>query len=365
MFDFETLMLIVKVIAAIGTTITFFVKAPLWLSLLDRLLLMGVPRTLAREEIDAINNFFKEHEVRLNSVGRFHPKLVPMHCQTEPTIFSQIDNALAETLSRQQVADLKRADDPHAFVLLDHATDDPRPLYVEDKPALSLLCIDRYSQLRAMPKELKDRTLVLGANNLVVVANSSFQFWKRCTFVLHRRKNAQTHTGKVHGFGGGYMAYRLDEMDKKTRRDDCKNLHYTAMRELHEESGLLSVDHVKNYFPIIEERHKKSTRVGDEVGDFGHFTFFFVTRVPSLEQLSYKGDASEGEPVEIKVGKRNIRRAIVSGKWEADAVHPQLRAMLAIWLLSGCPGLPLFHRLYLANTIERKRLLNTLARGGD
>lgn len=360
------------------TVTLFFTASPVLLALLaailktqwfviwlDRLVLMGRPRKLSEDERATINKYFEQQEIRINSVGNYHPLIVPKHATTDSDLFSRIDKTLADILSNEQTVTMKRTDDPHAFVLLDAGENFPRSLYLEDEEQqpLSVYCIDHYSQLRAMPKTIKDRVLVLGANNLTLIPNSSIKFWQRSTIILHRRINSsQTHGGKVHGFGGGYMAYKYEEMDKKTRRDDCKNLHYTAMRELHEESGLLSTDHVKGFYPVIEERHKKSARAGEEQGDFGHFTFFFVTRVLDESTLSYKGDPNEGEAVKYRLGRRSIDRAIFEGKiGEGDAVHPQLRAMLALWLLSKCPGLPFYQRWYLANSGQRKKVLSKLS----
>lgn|GEM_PF-5098362 len=314
---------------------------------LNRHVLNGTPRIVPKEELDLINEYLQRDEIRVSKVLDALPELVFLPYTDCPAIADNIDVPLAEQYHDEQFSS-GRVDDPHAFL---YQQNDCELLQAGKGQSLQAYAIGRYSQLRSLPPEQKHRLLVLGANNLVIRPAKN-------EFVLHHRGNvAETQSNKLHGFGGGYMPYW--ENGRKSiavRRDDCKSLRFTAMRELHEESGLLSLDHVPGFICAIEERHRR-----DPDGKFGYMTFFFVTLIEDDFEPTYKGDSKEGAKRVVEITKKNLHSMIIHGRIENFDVHPQLRAELLVWIFAGCPGLHFLRRWWLSNPVSRRRLKKSLA----
>lgn len=323
-----------------------FFRTRAFVDWLNRHILDGTPRAVRKEELDLINEYLQREEIRISRVLDALPELVFLPYTDCPAIASNIDSRKAEQYHQEQLSS-GRVDDPHAFV---YQNNDHEFLQPGKGQSLQAYAIGRYSQLRSLPAEQKHRLLVLGANNLVIRPATN-------EFILHRRGDvAETQSNKLHGFGGGYMPYW--ENGKKSiavRRDDCKSLRFTAMRELHEESGLLSLDHVPGFICAIEERHRR-----DPSGKFGYLTFFFVTRIEEGYEPTYKGDPTEGAKRVVRITKKNLRAMIVHGKVDNFEVHPQLRAELLVWILAGCPGLHFLRRWWLSNILSRRALKKSL-----
>jgi hypothetical protein len=326
----------------VGSIATMFVgligaifRTKTFVDWLDRHVLNGIPKTISDDDLKLINRYFEGDEIRVNGVLEEQPELSFQPYISCPDIANAIDEFKAKEYQSEQQRS-GRPDDPHAFV----SSRGPVEILQRGRnQTLLSYAIGHYSQLRALPLELKHRVLVLGANNLVIYPAKS-------EFIFHQRgETAETQKGKLHGFGGGYMPYWNDgNKTISVRRDDCKSLRYTAMRELHEESGLLSLAHVPDVVCVIEERHNK-----DSEGKFGYLTFFFITLIDDRFKVTFKGDPKEGFRRAIPITRKNLRSMILNRKYESLEIHPQLRAMLLVWVFLGCPGLHVARRLWLSN----------------
>lgn len=317
---------------------------------LDAKLLNGNPRKLTQASIDTINQFFKKDEVSIKAILKQHPKLT-----FSP--YTYCDSVVGDIAALQQRRDEFEANqrrkglpnDPHAFVY-------PRSEvgFSSDgtNSSLKLYAARTYSDLATLPNSTKEKLLVLGASNLLIDPYAK-------QLIAHVRGEASnSQAGKLHGFGGGYMSY-WESGNKTTsvRRDDQKSLRITAMRELNEEAGTLSLNHVPNLVYVAEETH-----IENEPGKLGHLTFFYVTRMEKDELLTsvHSGDAREGykHPIDLTWG--NVRSMITRGTISNLNVHPQFRAVLAAWILQGAPGIHFLRRWRLSNFFTRRNLLALL-----
>lgn len=343
--------LVVAVITALFNTRTF-------VEFLEQYILNGLPHSVSQEDIDLINSYVESEEIRINKVLRKQPKLVFQPYKNCPEISNDIVEEEAKLLHNKQLKD-GYPDDPHAFYFANSDTEKPQ---FGENDGLGVFAIGKYSELCTIPKTKKDRVLVIGANNLVLSQKAN-------KFVFHLRGRSETRSNTLHGFGGGYMPYyRNDEHEgEKTitvRRDDCKNLRFTAMRELHEESGMLCLNHIKNFVCAIEERHtkyKNDKGVLDPKGKFGYLTFFYVTIFDGHKEQTYNGDGKEGVSMEADINFSNLMKIIEHKKYENIKVHPQLRAMLLLWFFAGCPGINIFRRRLISSDSNKKIMRKLLA----
>ena len=345
-FDIQVILTYGSTSALVVALLTAVIKTRSFVGWIDHHLLQGSPRKISSNDIVLFNRYFEGDEIRINKILREHPELMFLPYDECHDVEKAIDESKAKRFHEEQISS-GHSDDPHAFVYGGQCTE-----MAGDSEQQSLLTyvIGRYSQLRSLPKEQKNLLLILGANNLVI--NPS----KREFIFHHRGKVSETQTDKMHGFGGGYMPYW--EKGKKTvlvRRDDCKSLRYTAMRELHEESGLLSLDHIPGVVCAIEERHTK-----EKSGKFGYLTFFYITLFNDCFKSTSKGDSKEGFTQVVAINMKNIRSMVIGKKYGDLDVHPQLRAMLLVWMFLGCPGLHFTQRLLLSNFFTRSRLRSSL-----
>lgn len=348
-FDIQIIFTAGSVITLAFALIGGFIKTRTFVDWLDRHVLNGTPRKISADDLALINKYFAGEEIHVSKILSKQPELSFQSYKKCRDIAQAIDEEKAQNFHRKQ-KNSGSPDDPHAFI---YSAEPVEILESTEHQELLSYAIGRYSQLRSLPKDKKHRLLVLGANNLVINPSQS-------AFIFHQRgETAETQTGKLHGFGGGYMPYWED--GKKTiavRRDDCKSLRYTAMRELHEESGLLSLAHIPGVVCAIEERHNKDK---DPSGKFGYLTFFFITLINDRFRKTYKGDPKEGFKRVVPINKKNIRSMIIQRKFEHIDIHPQLRAMLVVWFFLGCPGLHFASRRWLSNWWTRRSLRAALA----
>jgi hypothetical protein len=316
------------------------VKTRTFIDWLDRHVFYGMPKTVSKDDIDLINGFLRLQGIKVNNVIAAEPIIKSKPYFKCSPVFEKLQlpdvQAKAAGFRREQLTNA-REDDPHSF----HYQDDSGVLaQINGGAQLHVFVIDRYSSLRALPKEEKQKIYVLGANNLVIDrVKNQFTFH-------HRDKTAETHPLKMHGFGGGYMPYwNSGESAKGVRRDDRSNIRTTAMRELHEESGLLSLDHSPNFISVIEEHHKSNAD-----GKFGYLTFFYVTLIDKRSEPKGSALNDEGTIIDaIEISKTNLENMILVGKLNGVDVHPQLRAQLFVWIFAGCPGLHIKQRRRFAN----------------
>ena len=337
-----------SLIALATAFFTAVIKTRAFVEWLDRHWLNGTPKVISDIDIELINAYFAKDEIVVNSILAKQPRLRFRsfeHCtEVADAVRQDMEGEGRAEQLRLQQHERGMPDDPHAFVY--NPPGEPLTVPEGSNQHLPTYAIGAYTQLLALPPKIKNSLLVLGANNLVIDPASA-------EFVLHvRGDTAETQSGKVHGFGGGYMPYwEGGHKTQRVRRDDCKNLRYTAMRELHEESGMLSLDHVPQLVCVIEERH-----TSDLLGKFGYLTFFFVTLLNDYFAPTFAGDLSEGSTRRIVINRRNIRSMIIKSRIGKHQVHPQLRAMLVVWVFLGCPGLHFTRRFWLSNWFSRRSL---------
>jgi hypothetical protein len=342
----ENIISIGSIAALVFALFKAFVQTRTFVDWLDRKVLNGTPRKIPESEVSLINRYMESEEIKVNKILSKQPDLKFQKFQNCPEIVNAIDHKIAEKFHEDQLS-RGLPDDPHAFVF---PKLDLEIFQDGENQELNTYAIGRYSELRSLPKILKHRLLVLGANNLVISPTGN-------EFIMHRRGDvAETQSNMLHGFGGGYMPYWIGgDKSNDVRRDDCKSLRFTAMRELNEESGLLSLDHVPNFVCALEERHKRNSE-----GKFGYLTFFFITRINYRYQQTYKGDPREGSKKSIPINKANLNSMIIHKKIDNIEVHPQMRAMLLIWVLAGCPGLHFLRRAWISNPLTRRALKKSL-----
>lgn len=341
-------MIELSLLILIITIVTGFFKTKTFIDFLEKYVLNGVPKKVSEKDIELINKYLINEEIRVNNVLSKQPKLVfepYTHCED---IINDIDAIQAK---KNQIEQLEKGfpDDPHIFAYKKTGLE---KLNEDGNEELHAYVIGKYSELRTLPKDLKHRILVIGANNLALHPKTN-------EFIFHYRGPSETESGKLHGFGGGYMPYWED--GNKTlgvRRDDCKNLRYTAMREMHEESGILSLDHMPSMVSVIEERH--TNKYFQEEGKFGYrfgyLTFFYITLVDQNDFKTYGGDPKEGHSKNIKINGNNLRKIIINKEYDGMKMHSQLIAMLLLWFFAGCPGLHFVQRRRLSNIFTRYKM---------
>jgi hypothetical protein len=324
------------VIIAISTA---FFKTQFFVDLMDKRILLGKPEQIASDDIKLINDFLNNDEIKVISVIHKLPKLSFTPFTNPEHLHSlKIEPSNAEQ-HHDRLVSAQLPDDPHAYVL-----DSDRDSWnnLDFSKELNAYVVDRYSTLLAVDDKTKKDLLIIGANNLVINPYKS-------EFILHKRSSkSETQSGKLHGFGGGYLPYW--ENGKKsltTRRDDRKDLRCTAMRELHEESGLLSLKHIPDTCCVIEERHSQDEK-------FGYLTFFFITLLETLIDEA-QGDPNEGVVHQVPISKKNIYDMTTKGELNGLLIHPQLRSMLLLWLFMGCPGIHYIKRRQLRSTRKKVR----------
>ncbi len=339
--------LITSAVTLMVTALATLLKTKSFVNFLDKKILNGTPRKINAKDLLLINNYFKSDELKINKIIKKTPVLSIVKYFNCNEVVDNLDHVKAQRFHDEQTSQ-GFPDDPHIFVLpkteLENLDDN-------DEQVLDAYAISQYSLLRSLPIKIKNRLLVVGANNLVFSSDSK-------KFIFHHRGDlAETRSRTLHGFGGGYMPYwEGGNKTNSVRRDDCKNLEYTAMRELHEESGLLSLDHVPSFICVLEEKH---TYHSD--GKFGYLTFFYTTKAQEQSLKKYSGDAKEGARKEILINFNNIKNIIFHKKISNIETHPQLRCMLTIWFFSGCPGLHFWRRIVLSNFLTRRKLRYLLA----
>ncbi len=314
---------------------------------LDQWILRGKPREVPDELLRLFNNYLMAEEVHVHGVIKEQPKLIFQPYTRHDEVCKGIDQGKVETFHVRQLND-SMPDDPHVYIF------SKTPVTITSDTSeqeLHAYVAGQYSQLLALPKSIKDQLLIVGANNLVIDPY-------RNHFIFHKRAPlSETQGGKLHGFGGGYLPYwNGGDKSLAVRRDDCKSLRCTAMRELHEESGFLSLKHVPEAIAVMEERH---TRDPSPDGKFGYLTFFFITLLDKKISRTRGSDPKEGSTQPVEITASNILKMITEGKFQAAEIHPQLKAMMLLWVFMGCPGLHYLRRRWLTFRV-RKRLLQSI-----
>ena len=304
-------------LSALGAAFIAIVKSRSFVNYFEDTFVNRAPKKISYENVEKINKFLENSEIIIHGLIPKQPKLSFKECKTDRFDF---DLEKQRNFAMQQAAD-KYPDDPHIYISNYNKTN------LATLNTLSVKLADNYSQLKAMSKEDKKSILVIGSNSLLInQEDNSFIFQKRAPKV-------DGYPNVIHGLGGGYLPY-VDTSN--VRRDDCKNLKITAIRELHEESGVLSSNFVDNFICVIEEGHKQTNA-------FGYLTFFYINLLSKKSNfVSNHDNLQEGEIVSIEITHENIFSMIVHGSCKGHKVHPQLRAMLLIWLKTGCTGISLF-----------------------
>jgi hypothetical protein len=308
---------------------------------------LGIPEQPHGEHIHAINNLLMSDGIEVRAVLHKQPLL-----DFKAKLHETIDFDPATQAAEAKILQEKRLVDEPVAVLTNSGD--------FEHNQINLIVLDRYTKAKsALPLSLRESMRILGANTLLIDRDD-------LKLVLHKRSALNDdRTSFLHGSGGNYLPYVPPAPN--VRVDDRSRLQVNASRELLQELNVVAHRFVPNYIVVIEQKNLVKDHTSG-LGSKGHLTFFYVgvlTRESKeLDNLTPLQAGAEGQIVEIDINTPNIRTLALCDSIEVNGskypVHPQLRAMIMVWVCSGCPGIPFKTRYDLSKARLKENLIADL-----
>lgn len=284
-----------------GGIATFILKA-LEQTLLSVINFMTQKKPLPEQEwLPKIQSYFQNENTRIHGVYSRLPIVQINETQSWDLSKEQIEEA---KIQRKKIDDHPaHSNDPHAILEKGYTPN------WEGNPVIFKTQTTDFATVRVL-KSHNVPIQSLSACTLIVCEESK-------SLILHKRsEHSDTYAGCYHMVGGSYMPKTSSTM----RYNDAHSLKKTAIREIWEELGIVSVD------------LEKCTMILQEEPDTGFIQVCFLGAIMSKDQIAKIDGNYEGEFQELEF---NQLAKLLN---DNEKLVPTCKSAILAWLALDAPG---------------------------